>query len=96
MTSYYDNSKSDLAYASDTPEMYLGENLCGAHPRPVHGLPQELFVITRRAGSAPGDVDYWGRGLTQAEADHCNKVRQHRQACIAAIAAKQPCPEWGV
>lgn len=97
MTSYYDNTAADNtveAAASTTPEMFLGENLRSAHPRPAPGLPRELFVITRTAGVAPGSVEYWGRGLTAAEAAWANKTSAHRRACLAAIAAGQPCPTW--
>ena len=95
MASYYDNrAASSTVAASNTPETYLGQNLRGAHPRPTSGLKDELYVITRTEGAAPGDVRYWGRGLTSAEAAWCNKTAAHRAACLAAIADGQPCPAW--
>lgn len=95
MTSYYDNTTTATKMvASATPELYLGENLRGAHPRPARELPRELFVITRKSGVAPGDVVYWGRGLSVEEAAWVNKTGAHRRACLAAIAAGQACPEW--
>lgn len=95
MTSYYDNTTTATIFvASTTPKMFLGENLRGAHPRPAQNLPRELFVITRTSGQVPGDVQYWGRGLTADEAAWANKTSAHRRACKAAMAAGQPCPEW--
>ena len=82
MASYFDNTanpRTDVQ-ASTTPETYLGENLRGANPRLAHGLPKELFVITKTSGRAPGDVGYWGRGLTEAEAQACNQ-----RAAIASL-----------
>lgn len=98
MTSYYDNTadKAEALAASTTPEMFLGKNLRGAYPRPELGLPRELFVITKSAGRAPEDVAYWGRGLNAAEAAWVNRTSAHRRACLAAIAAGQPCPAWAI
>lgn len=96
MTSYYDNTAADntILVASTTPEMYLGENLRSTHSRPAPGLPRELFIITKKTGQAPGSVEYWGRGMTADEAEWVNKTSAHRRACLEAIAAGQPCPEW--
>ncbi len=85
MTKYFDNRLDRHApvMPSNTPEIYLGDNLRGAAPKQAIplALPQELFVVTRTTGKAPGDVSYWGRGLTAEEASRANKTGAHLEAC---------------